>query len=112
LGDAKPFSPKLTSHVPADALGYVGFSNLTGLVESVIGTLSRDPDLGPELEGLKGQLSGFEQELGVKLDDLRALASGEGALVVTSGPTNSTFPSLVAVLQQADGARAKQTLDT
>src|SRR5581483_9794449 len=52
------------------------------------------------------------QELGVKLDDLKALAAGEGALVVTGGGANATFPGLVAVLQQADGARAEHTLDT
>jgi uncharacterized protein DUF3352 len=112
LKGAKPFSPTLLSHVPADALGYVGFTDLAALVEGLIQGVQSDPELGPELQGLTGQLGSIEDELGVKLDDLRALAAGEVGVVVTGGPTNATFPGIVAVLQQADGARAKRTLDT
>jgi len=112
LGHAKAFTPTLLNHVPADALGYVGFSNLAGLVEQAFAAIENDPELGPEMKGVTGQIGAIEQELGVSLDDLRALAAGEGALVVTSGGTTATFPSFVAVLQQADGARAQRTLDT
>ena len=111
LRGAKPFSPTLLNHVPADALGYVGFTDLTALLEGLVQGIESDPDLGPQLKGLTGQLGSIEDELGVKLDDLRALAAGEVGIVVTSGPTNATFPGIVAVLEQADGARAKRTLD-
>jgi hypothetical protein len=112
LKGAKPFSPKLLNHVPADALGYVGFTDLAALVQGVIAGVQSDPELGPQLQGLTGQLGSIQDELGVTLDDLRALAAGEVAVVVTGGPANATFPGIVAVLQQTDGARAKRTLDT
>jgi hypothetical protein len=112
LSSAEAYTPTLLNHVPRDALGYLGFTNFSGIVEGVLTALQSDPELGPELGALTGQLSGFEDELGVTLDDIRALAEDEGALVVTEGPSGASFPGIVAVLKQADGARAKQTLDT
>ena len=47
--------------------------------------------------------------LGVSLDDLTALGSGEHALVVTDGQPN---PGAALALKVEDGARAKTTLDT
>jgi hypothetical protein len=46
--------------------------------------------------------------LGVKLEDLAALTSGEHAIVVTSG---SPEPGAALLLKVADGAKAQTTLD-
>ena len=76
--------PALTDTAPADALAYLGFSNLSGTLSQVFQQVQGS--LGDEerrqLEGLSGQLP---QLLGVSLDDLSALAEGEHALVVTAG---------------------------
>ena len=96
------FTPQLTDTVPADALAYVGFSDLAGTLTEAFQQIQGS--LGDEerrqLEGLSGQLP---QLLGVSLDDLSALAEGEHALVVT--------PGVALALQVEDGAQAQATLD-
>ena len=103
---ATEFSPTLTETVPADALAYVGFSNLSGALTQVFQQVQGS--LGDEekrqLEGLSDQLP---QLLGVSLDDLSALAEKEHALVVTPGAT----PGAALALQVDDGAKAQDTLD-
>ena len=103
---ATEFSPTLTETVPADALAYVGFSNLSGALTQVFQQVQGS--LGDEekrqLEGLSDQLP---QLLGVSLDDLSALAEKEHALVVTPGAT----PGAALALQVDDGAKAQATLD-
>ena len=103
---ATEFSPTLTETVPADALAYVGFSNLSGTLTQVFQQVQGS--LGDEekrqLEGLSDQLP---QLLGVSLDDLSALAEKEHALVVTPGAT----PGAALALQVDDGAKAQDTLD-
>ena len=100
------FTPQLTDTVPADALAYVGFSDLAGTLTEAFQQIQGS--LGDEerrqLEGLSGQLP---QLLGVSLDDLSALAEGEHALVVTPGAT----PGAALALQVEDGAQAQATLD-
>jgi Protein of unknown function (DUF3352) len=100
------FTPQLTDTVPADALAYVGFSDLAGTLTEVFqqvqGSLSDDER--QQLEGLSGQLP---QLLGVSVDQLSALAEGEQALVVTPGAT----PGAALALQVEDGAQAQATLD-
>ena len=100
------FTPQLTDTVPADALAYVGFSDLAGTLTEAFQQIQGS--LGDEerrqLEGLSGQLP---QLLGVSLDDLSALAEGEQALVVTPGAT----PGAALALQVEDGAQAQATLD-
>ena len=103
---ATEFSPTLTETVPADALAYVGFSNLSGALTQVFQQVQGS--LGDEekrqLEGLSDQLP---QLLGVSLDDLSASAEKEHALVVTPGAT----PGAALALQVDDGAKAQATLD-
>ncbi len=100
------FTPQLTDTVPADALAYVGFSDLAGsltqVLQQVQGSLG-DAERN-QLEGLSGQLP---QLLGVTLDDLSALAEQEHALVVTPGAT----PGAALALEVEDGAAAQATLD-
>jgi hypothetical protein len=100
------FSPQLTDTVPADALAYVGFSDLAGTLTEVFQQVqgSLGDDERQQLEGLSGQLP---QLLGVSLDQLSALAEGEHALVVTPGAT----PGAALALQVEDGAQAQATLD-
>ncbi len=102
------FSPTLTSNAPADALAYVGFSDIAGQLTQVLQTVqgSLGEEERQQLEALSGQLPAL---LGVSLDDLAALASGEHALVVTDGQPN---PGAALALKVEDGARAKTTLDT
>lgn len=100
------FTPGLTDQVPADALAYVGFSDLAGSLTQVLQQVQGS--LGDEerrqVEGVVGQLP---QLLGVSIEDLSALAEQEHALVVTPGAT----PGAALALEVEDGARAKATLD-
>lgn len=106
LGQAS-FSPTLTERVPDDAIAYVGFSDLAGSVTSILDQVraSQSQDVTSQLDALGAQLP---QLLGVSLDDLAALTSGEHAVVVTSGSPN---PGATLALTVEDGARASQTLD-
>ena len=106
-GQATEFTPTLTKQVPGDAIAYAGFDNLAGTIGNVIEQVGESsPDLQKQIEALTGQI---EPMLGVSVDDLSALASGEQALVVTKG---APVPTVALVSQVPDGARAKQTLDT
>jgi hypothetical protein len=100
------FTPQLTDTVPADALAYLGFSDLAGsltqVFQQVQGSLGEEER--NQIEGLTGQLP---QLLGVTVDDLSALAEKEHALVVTPGAT----PGAALALEVEDGASAQATLD-
>jgi Protein of unknown function (DUF3352) len=102
------FSPTLTSNAPADAIAYVGFSDVAGqltkVFQSIQGGLGKEER--EQIDDFSGQLPLL---LGVSLDDLKALGSGEHALVVTDGRPN---PGAALALKVDDGARAKTTLDT
>ena len=102
------FSPTLTSNAPADAIAYVGFSDVAGQLTKVFQTIqgSLGKEQAQQIDALSAQLPLL---LGVSLDDLKALGSGEQALVVTDGQPN---PGAALALKVADGARAKTTLDT
>jgi Protein of unknown function (DUF3352) len=104
---ATEFTPELTDTVPANALAYLGFSNLSGSLSQVLqqvqGSLGEEEQR--QLQALSGQLP---QLLGVTLDDLSALAEKEHALVVTPGKTT---PGAALALEVEDGAKAQATLD-
>jgi hypothetical protein len=104
---ASEFSPTLTDQVPADALAYLGFHDLSGTIanvfEQVQGSLGEDER--QQLDALRGQLP---QMLGVTLEDLSALMEGEQAIVVSAG---SPTPGAAIAMQVEDGARATATLD-
>ena len=101
------FSPTLTHNVPSDAIAYLGLDDLAGTITTILqqAKAAQSSDVGAQFDALAGQLP---QLLGVSLDDVSALASGEHALVVTSG--NPT-PGAALALKVADGARATTTLD-
>ncbi|WP_217913007.1 DUF3352 domain-containing protein [Miltoncostaea marina] len=105
---AEAFSPGLTSKVPADAIAYLGFSDLSSNVADVVrrAMASGSAEANQQLEALTGQLP---QLLGVSLEDLSALTSGEHALVVTGAGRRGADVALA--LQVEDGAAATRTLD-
>jgi Protein of unknown function (DUF3352) len=91
------FSPKLLPQVPADALlaaTFKGGNELNAQMRKALG------GAGPLLEG-------FQQSLGVSLDDVVSLLSGECVLYVRPG---IPIPELTVVLQQMDAKQAA-TLD-
>jgi hypothetical protein len=102
------FTPSLTSNVPADALGYFGFSNLQGQVAEAVRLYGQagGQQMIDQAASVTGQLQPL---LGVSLDDLRALAAKEHAVVVTKG---TPVPGASLLLQVDDGARATRTLDS
>jgi hypothetical protein len=107
LGAAKAFTPALTSHVPGDAVAYLGANDVGSVVTQVLDSLSQaSPDAKRQIDALTTQIPAA---LGVSLDDLKALVGGEHAFVVTAGQGG---PAVSAVLQTADGARTTKTLDT
>lgn len=101
------FSPKLTAHVPSDAIAYVGFQNLQ---KQVADTVTRYGEAGGQanLDQVTALVPQIQTMLGVTLDDLRALTTKEHALVVTKG---TPVPGVTLALQVADGAQATTTLN-
>jgi hypothetical protein len=104
----KDFTPTLDAHAPADAVAYIGFNDLAGTTAKILDTVrsSAGAETKQQIDALTTQLPAL---LGVSVDDLAALTSGEHAVVVTSGtPT----PGAALALKVEDGARAQATLDT
>ncbi|MGD9696895.1 MAG: DUF3352 domain-containing protein [Thermoleophilia bacterium] len=101
------FTPTLTAQAPADSIAYLGFSNLTGVVEQVLNQVrgTADEETRQQIDAFAGQLPAL---LGVGVDDLAALGSGEHAVVVSPGTPD---PGVALALKVADGARAGATLD-
>jgi hypothetical protein len=101
------FTPALVDRVPADALAYLGFHDLSGTIgnifEQIQGSLGDEER--EQVDTLRDQLP---QMLGVSLEDLSALTAGEQAIVVTSG---AKAPGAALAMQVEDGARASATLD-
>lgn len=107
LAEGTSFSPKLTANVPGDAVAYVGFSNLAGTVDRVINTVgATNPDVKKQLDAATAAIPLALG--GATLDDVKALATGEHALVVTK---DAPTPAVSLLLGVEDGAKAKTTLD-
>lgn len=101
------FSPTLAEKVPADAIAYLGFNDLAGSITTILdrARAAQSSDTTAQIEALTGQLPAL---LGVSIDDLAALSSGEHAIVATSGSPN---PGAALLLKVDDGAKATATLD-
>lgn len=92
------YSPKLLEHVPSDALAALSFR---GGGKQLSRQLERIP-------GMQGQLSQLEQVLGVPLENVTGLFSGEGlAYVVEAAP----IPEFTVLLEQSNAAEAVTTID-
>jgi hypothetical protein len=100
------FTPTLVKQVPGDAIAYVGFRNAFGIADQAMKQLAsgKDAQSGKDLAQAELALP----LLGVTKDDLKALTSGEHAVVVTKGASQ---PGVVAALEVADPKRATATLD-
>ena len=111
--DQPQFDPTLTENAPANTLLYYGFSDLAEQVRTALEQGLSQADNGDEtrqqLEAVSGQLQGL---LGISLDDLIALTTGEHAIIVTPGGASVDVPVTGAlVLKVEDGQRAQSTLD-
>lgn len=106
LGQAS-FSPTLIDKAPADSIAYLGFADLASSVTTILEQTraSQSEEARAQIDAIGGQLPAL---LGVSLDDLAALTSGEHAIVVTSG---SPDPGATLALKVEDGAAATRTLD-
>lgn len=104
---ASEFSPSLTEKAPADAIAYVGFDDISTTLTNALtqAQASQGEEMRKQFDALSGQLP---QLLGVSLDDLAALGSGEQSVVVTSGAKDV---GVALSSQVADGAQATKTLD-
>jgi Protein of unknown function (DUF3352) len=87
------FSPKLLARVPADAL----------LAATFKGNEELTSQLSTSLSGLGPLLQGFERELGVSLDDVASLLSGEAVLYLRPGVP---IPEITLVLEQKNAKQA------
>jgi len=97
------YAAKLPAEVPADAIAYVSFSNLTAALETALDTL------GKSQPGVDQQLGQAESFLGLSVrDDLLPLFSQEGALVVAPG---TPIPAVSLVLQVGDEQKALAVVD-
>lgn len=105
VGQTEPFTPKLVERAPADAIAYVGLKNAYSLGEQVVAQLGGQD---PEVKKALAQASLALPLLGVTLDDIKGLTSGEHAVIVTKG---AKYPSVVVALEVADSAKAGATLD-
>jgi hypothetical protein len=100
------FSPTLDDRAPADAIAYLGFDDLAGSVSTILEQVraAQGEDVQKQIDAFAAQLP---QLLGVTVDDLSALTSGEHSIVVTGGRA----PGAALALQVEDGAQAQATLD-
>lgn len=107
-GQATEFTPSLTENTPADAVGYFGFADLAVAVEQAVDAAvagEGGEELNDQLQSIQPALGA----LGLTVDDLRHLTTGEHAVVLTKG--DNTPVSGALLLKVEDGARATDTLD-
>ena len=93
------FEPTLLARVPSTAYFAASFQNLGPMLKTAYGAILEQPTV-------KTQVAQFETLLGVKLDDLVALTSGEHAIYV--GPGLPASGGLL--LKPADAAKGAATL--
>ena len=98
----RSFTPTFVDDVPADALAYIGFyGSQDGQLQRSLRELRANPVLSEAIRKL-------ERDLGVRLDEVARLFSGEGALYARPG---LPFPEVSLVLEVADAAAGLATVD-
>ncbi len=106
--EGSEFTPSLTESTPADAVAYIGFADLAVAVAQTVEAATS----GPDGDQLADQLTIVESGLGavgLTVDDLRHLTTGEHAVVLTKSDAAPIAGSLL--LKVEDGARAQDSLD-
>ncbi len=99
------YTPRLVERASADALAVVGISNTYEIGRLALEqAIASDPTTRDQLATIRGAL-GF---IGLSVDDLKMLFSGEQIITVEPG---SPVPRIVAGLRVTDGKRAAETLD-
>jgi hypothetical protein len=93
---AGTYSPKLLDSIPSGSLLFASFNGL-------------DKTLGGALGQVGPARALLEQQLGVRLEDLVALLSGEGGLYVREG---LPIPEVTLLLDRSSSARKLATLTT
>ena len=106
-GGMDNFSPSLADKAPADAIAYVGFSNVSKTVTTALqqAQATQSGDARKQFEAISGQLPAL---LGVSVEQLAALGAGEQSVVVTSG---AKTPGVALASTVDNGAEATKTLD-
>jgi len=94
------YTPKLLRQVPADALAAISLGGNGATGSQIRNSLTA--------AGLDDPVVAVQKTLGVSLDDLLALADGEGVVYVRP---SLIIPEVTAVLAPKDPARALKTLD-
>jgi len=94
-----PYSPKLISGVPADAIAFLSFHG--NRAQNQLNRLRQNPMFA-------GALAEIERELGMSLDSVYALFEHELAFYVRRGPG---LPEFSLVLEEPETAEALTTLD-
>lgn len=106
--EGSEFTPSLAESAPADAVAYIGFADLADAVQQTVDAATS----GADGDQLREQLTVVESGLGaigLTVDDLRHLTTGEHAIVVTASDAAPVAGALL--LRVEDGARAGESLD-
>jgi len=102
------YSPRFTGRVPADTVAYIGAYNLyeVGRV-----TLERLAEGNTATKDQIGQLRGALNLLGLPVDDLKNLTSGEFGAALLPPVSGSGVPGVVGLFSVQDGKEASKSLD-
>lgn len=101
------FTPALTGNVPADALAYFEVADTTSTIDRQVQAFlaESDPETADQMRAFAGSI---QQMLGVSLDQLKALGSGQQAFVAL--PAAGDIPGLAILAKVDDGAEATKTI--
>jgi hypothetical protein len=95
---ARPFTPRLTDDVPADALAYLGVSGISGALGNLVASAAGGANaggVGPLLQRLRRELG--RQTGGALERDLLALLDGEVAIAIRRATPAPTLALMTAV---------------
>lgn len=102
------FSPALVSQVPADTLAYFEVADVSSAISREVETFLAEAD--PEVaEQARAFAASIPQMLGVTIDQLIALGSGQQALAVLPGA--GEMPGIAILSKVDDGAQAQTTIN-
>jgi uncharacterized protein DUF3352 len=95
----------LASSLPSGAIFYYSFNNLGGRLKKLVDDYARTHS------GFDRQRAQVETALGMSLDDVFGLMSGEGALALYRTGTGSGTPQVVFALRVSDEGKARRLLE-
>lgn len=99
------YTPKLVERASAEAIGLIGFDNSFEVARLAFEqAAASDPKVRDQLASVRGALA----LIGLSVDDLKLLFSGEQMVVVEP---RAQFPAIVGAFTVDDGAKARTILD-